>query len=39
VKRYRLRELLPTVLRARRMYGRIGGLWRDYEGIVDASTV
>jgi hypothetical protein len=31
VRRYRLRELGPTVLRARRLYGRIRSLWRDYE--------
>jgi radical SAM superfamily enzyme YgiQ (UPF0313 family) len=33
VKRYRLRQLVPTVLRARRMYGRLGELWRDYEAM------
>jgi radical SAM superfamily enzyme YgiQ (UPF0313 family) len=33
VRRYRLRELGPTVLRARRMYGRIRELWRDYEAM------
>jgi hypothetical protein len=32
VRRYRLRELVPVVRSARRMYGRIGELWRDYEG-------
>jgi radical SAM superfamily enzyme YgiQ (UPF0313 family) len=33
VRRYRLRELLPVVRSARRMYGRIGDLWRDYEPL------
>jgi radical SAM superfamily enzyme YgiQ (UPF0313 family) len=32
VRRYRLHELAPTVLRARRLYGRVRDLWRDYEG-------
>jgi radical SAM superfamily enzyme YgiQ (UPF0313 family) len=33
VRRYRLRELVSTVRRARRMYGRMRELWRDYEGM------
>jgi hopanoid C-3 methylase len=31
VRRYPLRQLVPVVQTARRMYGRIGELWRDYE--------
>jgi hopanoid C-3 methylase len=33
VRRYPLRQLVPVVRSARRMYGRIGKLWRDYEGM------
>ena len=32
VRRYPLRELVPVVRSARRMYGRMRELWRDYEG-------
>jgi len=31
LRRYPLRELVPTVVRARRLYGRMRELWRDYE--------
>jgi radical SAM superfamily enzyme YgiQ (UPF0313 family) len=31
VRRYPLRQLVPAVRSARRMYGRIRELWRDYE--------
>jgi radical SAM superfamily enzyme YgiQ (UPF0313 family) len=31
VRRYPLRQLVPAVRTARRMYGRIRELWRDYE--------
>jgi hopanoid C-3 methylase len=31
VRHYRLREIVPVVRSARRLYGRIRELWRDYE--------